>query len=1012
MEASQVRTMSMSKERPKKATVHPIRDAIWVSVIAFMGAAASIGWLHQGAHEVQIEGIRSDLARMARVAASTIDGDRLRELDSADEHGSPEYLEAIAPLVEFHRQIPELYYVYTVSLKGGRPCFGLDTATQQASLDFGRPMVPSELMEAYEDADPFMIRALTHGGVETTDKLFSDEYGTFMSGFAPIRDSRQQLVGVVGVDLEVSDFQARMDQFHFATISAGVISGLIAILLGISVAWVRHRARDAEARRTFVEERNVELIADLEENIRLIREVAEISHMLLESKNFEESVPGVLEKIGLSYEVDRAYIFKSHPHPESGKLAVSQLFEWCRDGIAPQRENPDNCNIDLEANGMGEWIQPLEEGHDVVSHTRDLPEAAQRILDEQDVATVLLTPIMLNQTCWGFIGFDQCGETREWTPEERAIFTNTANALGTTLVRIEAEHRLKESRNLLDGVLAASVDGVMAFKADRTDDGTVNDFRLVLANPEARHLIEDVDVSQPGACLSDILPEVAGPSLIADLIRVVDSGEPYTVEYPIGPQDRRQWIRLIATRLDDGVTLTLSDITLSKEATNEIIRARDTAEAADRAKSEFLAVMSHEIRTPMNGVIGFTNLLHESKLDSSQQEYVETIRQCGDSLLSLINDILDFSKIEAGHVELESNPLSLTKCVDDVVYLNKQTVAARSLDLTAAIDPKLPDMVFGDYHRIRQILVNLVGNAVKFTKQGSIKVAVTSAPTQGIEGTLIPITFEISDTGIGIPEEKLSRLFKPFSQADSSTTRRYGGTGLGLAICRRLVELMQGEITVESTAGKGSTFRFTILLDPVPTDENQVSILPERKTKTISDRQFGRDHPMEILIAEDNRVNQQLISLVLARMGYRPDIAPNGRIAAEAANGKTYDIVLMDIQMPEMDGCEATRLIREQEKAGSDEGDRGKPTYIIALTADAMQGDRDRCIQAGMDDYLSKPLRAPELREALERCWVQRQPTNPPSDAGQAEPGNKVASEVSEVEAASLEDETGSPLPG
>ena len=472
MEASLARTISMSKEHPNKATVHPIRDAIWVSVIAFMGAAASIGWLHQGAHEAQVEGIRSDLARMARVAASTIDGDRLGKLDSADKHGSQEYLDVIAPLVDFHRQIPELYYVYTVSLKGGRACFGLDTATQQASLNFGRPMVASRLMESYEDADPFMIRALTHGGVETTDSLFTDEYGTFMSGFAPIRDSRQQLVGVVGVDLEVSDFQARMDQFHIATIGAGVISGLIAILLGISVGWVRHRARDAEARRGFVEERNVELIADLEENIRLIREVAEISHMLIESKNFDESVPGILQMIGRSYEVDRAYIFKSHPHPESEKPAVSQLFEWCRDGIRSEKDNPNTRDVDLEANGMATWIGPLEEGQDIVSHTRDLPEAAQRILLEHDVATVLLTPIMVNQTCWGFIGLDQCGEIRDWTPEERAIFTNTANALGTTLVRIEAEHRLKESRNLLDGVLAASVDGVMAFKADRTDEGT------------------------------------------------------------------------------------------------------------------------------------------------------------------------------------------------------------------------------------------------------------------------------------------------------------------------------------------------------------------------------------------------------------------------------------------------------------------------------------------------------------------------------------------------------------
>ncbi len=971
----------MSKPHSTKATVHPVRDAISVSVIAFVGAAAAIGWLHQGAYKAQLAGIRSDLARMARIAASTIDGDRLRNLDSPEQQGSPEHLEVLAPLVEFHRQVPELYYVYTVTLKQGRPYFVLDTATQAQALNFGRPMEASGLMEPYRDADPFMVRALTQGRVETTDQLFSDDYGTFMSGFAPILDSKQQLVGVVGVDLDVSDFNARMDKFQLSTVGAGAVSGFIAVLLGIVVGYVRHRAKEAEARRSFVEERNVELISDLEENVRLIREVAEVGRRLLGAKDFDQVIPGILKMIGTSYEVDRSYIFRCHPHPENGRPAVSQIYEWCREGIQSERDNPSIRNLDLEASGMAEWVELLEKGQDIATHTRDLPETAQRILLEQEVATVLLTPIMVNQACWGFIGFDQCGETREWTEEERAIFTNTANALGTTVVRIEAETRLKESRNLLDGVLAASVDGVLAFKANRAEDGSTTDFELVLANPAARHLIVDTDVSQPGTLLREILPQIAGDSLIADLSRVVETGEPHVIEFPAGSAGNRQWIRLVATRLEDGITLTLSDITPSKEATNEIIRAKDTAEAADRAKSEFLAVMSHEIRTPMNGVIGFTNLLLETPLDGSQQEYVETIRQCGDSLLSLINNILDFSKIEAGHVELECNPLSLTKCVEDVVYLNKHTATARALKIETRIDPGLPDLVFGDYHRLRQVLVNLVGNAVKFTKQGSITIKVSPDPGPNVDSTAIPILFEVSDTGIGIPYDKLPRLFKPFSQADSSTTRRYGGTGLGLAICRRLVELMKGEIGVESVVGEGSTFRFTITLDPVPMDENDSPPIQEKPVERIPDRDFGQDHPFEILIAEDNRVNQQLISLVLARMGYRPDIAPDGRIATEAVASKSYDIVLMDIQMPEIDGCEATHMIRKQEKARTDEGDSVKPTYIIALTADAMQGDRDRCIQAGMDDYLSKPLRAPELRDALERCWAQRQPDSSPADA-------------------------------
>ncbi len=983
------RILTMSKARSANATVHPVRDAIWVSVFVFLGAAVAIGWLYSRACDAQMKGICDDLGRMARVAASTVDGNKLKKLRSADQAGSAEHRETLAPLVAFHRTVPELFYVYTVTIQGGTPHFVLDTATEQHALGFDRPMEASALMQVYEDADPFMLRALTQGSVETTDKLYSDQYGTFLSGFAPIRDDQNKLVGVVGVDLEVSGFQARIRGLNIAAASAGILSAVISVLLGFVVGYVRHRAKEAEASRNLAESKNVELIGELKENLDLIREVAEVNRTLLEAKEFESTIPEVLRLVGTSYEVDRAYLFRRHPHPETGCPAATQLYEWSRDGVKSELENPVNKNVDLEKRGFAEWISEWDAGRDIAAHTEDLPEPARKILEDQDVTTVLMTPIMVNQTCWGFIGFDQCSSRRDWTQEERLILSNTSDALGTALARIEAENRLKESRNLLDGVLAASVDGVLAFKAVRDPDQTVNDFELVLANPAAGNLLDGIDLTKPGARLTEILPQVINPSLISDLTGVSESGEPLSFERQLSSSDTKRWLRLTGTKLDDGITLTVSDITHTKEATNEIIRAKDAAEAADRAKSEFLAVMSHEIRTPMNGVIGFTNLLQETSLDSNQKEYVETIRQCGDSLLSLINDILDFSKIEAGHVELESNPVSLTKCVEDVVYLNKQSAASRSLELKTEIDPTLPEFFFGDFHRLRQILLNLVGNAVKFTKQGSITVRVQRDPVADSGETATPVRFEVSDTGIGIPEDKLSRLFKPFSQADSSTTRRYGGTGLGLAISRRLVELMQGEIGVESTAEKGSTFKFTIPLESVPTSGTGSNAPTPEPVKKKLDRDFGRDHPLEILIAEDNRVNQQLINLVLSRMGYCPDIASDGRIASEAAASKIYDVILMDVQMPEIDGYEATLLIREREEAKAAEGGSERPAYIIALTADAMQGDRDRCIQAGMNDYLSKPLRAPDLREALERCWAEHRPEIPapenPSEAAPAE---------------------------
>ena len=962
----------MTTPRSIKATVHPIRDALVVSAFVFLAAAIAIGWLYFRARDAQLTAVRNDLGRMARVAASTVDGDRMNALRKPDQAGSPEHLEVLAPLVAFHRSVPELFYVYTVILKGGTPHFILDTATEQKALGFNREMTPSLLLEAYDDADPFMLRALTQGRVETTDTLFTDDFGTFMSGFAPIRSRSGNLVGVVGVDLEVSDYQARIRWLETAALGALVISALIAAIVGFLVGFVRHRARQADARRTVAEDRNVELITELKENIDLIREAAEINRKLLDAKEFDGAIPEVLQRIGTSYEVDRAYIFRRHPHPVNSRKAATQLFEWCRDGIPSEMGNPATRDIDLEASGMGEWITELDAGRDIAAHTKDLPQAAQRILREQKVATILLTPIMVNQTCWGFIGFDQCNEERTWTLEERAIFSNTVDALGTVLIRIEAERRLTESRNLLDGVLAASVDGVLAFRSLRSENGSIADFELVLANPASRRMVNAGHSLDPGTRMTALLPAHFNGDSLQPLIDVVESGKPFSLEFQTAPQNPGHWLRLTATRLEDGITLTLSDISEAREATDTIIRAKDAAEAADRAKSEFLAVMSHEIRTPMNGVIGFTNLLLETDLDASQKEFVQTIHQCGDSLLNLINDILDFSKIEAGQVELESNPVSLTKCVEDVVYLNKQTVATRSLKLETEVAPNLPEFVFADYHRLRQILLNLVGNAVKFTREGSIRVKVARDAEGTEEGTAVPVRFEVIDSGIGIPKDKLPKLFKPFSQADSSTTRRYGGTGLGLAICRRLVELMGGGIKVESRAGVGSTFSFTIPFDPVPTEENRTDPARETTPKVISDRNFAADHPLEILIAEDNRVNQQLISLVLARMGYRPDIAPDGRVATEAAAARPYDIILMDIQMPEVDGCEATRMIRNQERLRIEDGARLNPVYIIALTADAMQGDRDRCIQVGMNDYLSKPLRAPELRAALERCWAEK----------------------------------------
>ncbi|NTW00291.1 MAG: response regulator, partial [Oscillochloris sp.] len=564
----------------------------------------------------------------------------------------------------------------------------------------------------------------------------------------------------------------------------------------------------------------------------------------------------------------------------------------------------------------------------------------ERYQAENGIRAAVFQPIIVGGLWWGHISVNDHCQARTWDDGAVQLLRTAAEMIVTFIQGWEAGQALASSEASLRALRDALPDLIMVLN----NGGTI----LQYHTPSGERLCAPLSIFL-GCKLFEVLPEPVANQFGLAISELRRSGQMQIIEYELASLDTHYIYEARLVSISANEILSVArNVTEMRQAAAAMIQAKEAAEAADCAKSSFLATMSHEIRTPLNAVIGMASLLSETYLDSEQRTFVETIRIGGETLLAVINQVLDFSRIESGRLELESHTFDLRACIESAYELVFYEANRKCLDLVKQVEPDLPFIVLGDVVRLRQVLINLLANAVKFTNEGMV---ILSASACMCSSGVWKLTLVVSDTGIGIAPEQISHIFEPFVQANRATTRRYGGTGLGLAISRHLVELMGGTISVESVLNIGSTFTIVVPLHEAP-------VIPVSAPHPSLSSAATASRALRVLIAEDNAINQLVVAHFLNRLGHGADVVANGLLAVEAVSQQPYDVILMDQEMPELDGIQATQRIRAL-------GDAIRQPYIIAITAHDTIAGRECYLQAGMNACLGKPMQIDDLIQAL-----------------------------------------------